>query len=330
MRARVTYVNAPTAPASFADSFRDAWLPRAPLAGAVKGEERGVRRMSRTHALEQPYIEANPLAIRSLVITDHDAGDAEHMADLAGLPAPSYVVENPWTRSGHIVYALASPVCLTDAARTRPMHLLARIEAGLCDVLRGDPGYAGRITKNPLNQEHLPIWGEATALYGLRELASALDDLGALPRYERRALVRSGVGRNCALFDLVRRWSYRAWRRYATGSQTEWEEVVHAYAWDRNLAVIGEEFTRGPLDAVEVTHLARSVARWTWRTYHRQGGVQAYDQRFSRTQTERAKRSHAPEARRTVTDKMREANRRRATKTDRDGMTLRLADLGVI
>lgn len=308
-------MNAPTVSASFADSFHDAWLPRAPLAGQVKGDVRGTRRMSREHALQQPYIEANPLAVRSLVITDHDAGDAEHVAGLAGLPAPSYVAENPWTGSGHIVYALAAPVCLTDAARTRPMHLLARIEAGLCDLLQGDPTYAGRLTKNPFNQAHLPIWGEATALYTLGELASALDDLGALPRYDRPALVRSGVGRNCSLFDLTRRWAYRAWRRYATGPQSEWEEVVYAYAWDRNLAVIGEEFTRGPLEETEVVHLARSISRWTWRTYHRQGGLEAYDQRFSRLQTERAKRSHAPEAKRTVTDKMREANHRRRALT---------------
>ncbi|MGX5360303.1 hypothetical protein, partial [Kocuria sp. KH4] len=33
----------------------------------------------------------------------------------------------------------------------------------------------------------------------------------------------------------------------------------------KNLTAIAEEFTRGPLGEVEVLHLARSIARWTWR-----------------------------------------------------------------
>lgn len=40
------------------------------------------------------------------VITDRDAADADQVAELAGLPHPSYVGLNPHPTAGHIVYTL--------------------------------------------------------------------------------------------------------------------------------------------------------------------------------------------------------------------------------
>lgn len=251
---------------TFEDVWDDHWLPRAPLAGSVKDVDHpGVRRHSRPVALTLPHIEANPLVMKSLVVTDHDGGDADHIAALAGLPQPSYVAMNPHTRAGHIVYALKTPVCLTDAARRPPVNLLARIEHGLVEVLAGDVAYAGRITKNPHVQDHLALWGPQTAVYGLRDLAGALDDLGALPSAgsPRRNVASSAVGRNVALFDAVRHWSYR--RRSEHTSLETWERAVFAHAWQINETVVANEFTTGPLAAQEVEHLAASIARWTWR-----------------------------------------------------------------
>ncbi|WP_098454941.1 replication initiation protein [Sanguibacter antarcticus] len=225
-----------------------------------------MRRHSRSVALTLPYIEANPLVMRSLVITDHDGSDADHIVGLTGLPEPSYVALNPRTRAGHIVYALRSPVCLTDAARRPPVNLLARIEHGLVEVLGGDVAYSGRITKNPHHvQDHLALWGSTQALYGLKDLASALADLGALPSagHPRRNTSSSAVGRNVALFDMVRRWSYR--RRGDHTHPNTWERAVFAHAWQTNETIIANDFTTGPLTAQEVAHVSRSIARWTWR-----------------------------------------------------------------
>lgn len=286
------------------EHFESLWLPRAPLASKYKAG--GYRRRSRARALGMPYIEANPTCLQSLIITDHDGGDADQLPDRLGLPRPTYTALNPHTRSGHIVYGLGAPVCLTDAASRRPVNLLARIEAGLVDVLGGDTSYGGRITKNPCSEQHLPLWGPNTAVYGLRELAGALDDLGALPRYDRdrTQLVRSAVGRNVGLFDLTRQWAYR--RRGDYKCADEWEEVVYAYAWDRNQTVIGEEFTRGPMGEVEVKHLARSISRWTWRNITRT---------FEDEQRRRGRRGGQ-----VMTEKKREANRVRATKFDHAAM----------
>lgn len=245
--------------AAFIDSH---WLPRAPLAAAQK--EGPYSRTTRAKALQMAYIEANPLILQSLVVTDHDAGMADELPGLLGLPAPSWTALNPHTRCGHIVYALGAPVCLSSAANRRPVNLLARIEAGLTMVLDGDPAFSGRITKNPANSAHLPLWGDEQAVYSLKELAKALSDLGALPRYDdHKALTVSGVGRNVDLFDYLRKWSYA--RRGSYQDQFEWEAVVFDRAVLRNEDKIANDYARGALSNAEVKQIARSVSRWTWR-----------------------------------------------------------------
>ncbi|AZA10340.1 replication initiation protein [Corynebacterium pseudopelargi] len=245
-----------------ADFLNACWMPRAPLASDAK--DGTYKRTTRAKALTLAYIEANPLVLQSLIITDHDGGMADELPGLLGLPAPSWTALNPHTNSGHIVYALAAPVCLTDAANRRPIRLLARIESGLATILEGDPAFTGRITKNPLSETHLPIWGEDQHRYGLKELATALSNLGALPRYDdHKALTTSGVGRNVDLFDYLRKWAYT--RRGSYQDQAEWEAIVLDRATLRNEDKIANDYTRGALNHNEVIHIARSVARWTWR-----------------------------------------------------------------
>lgn len=247
---------------SFENVFTEHWLPQKPLCADRKNG--GYKRQKRTRALEYAYIETNPLAMQSLIVTDHDGADSDYIADLAGLPQPSWVAMNPHTRSGHIVYALKSPVCLTDAGHRAPVNLLARVEQGLTEVLGGDIGYGGRITKNPTHNAHMPLWGEAEALYGLKELAKALGDVGALPAPHRGAqtVLDSTVGRNVALFNLTRQWAYRARLRYT--DYTEWVETVYAFASMKNASVIADGFSRGPMSENEVAQIATSIARWVW------------------------------------------------------------------
>lgn len=252
---------------TFVDTFQEAWLPRRPLAGQRSGAERQLvlKRGSRERALQLPYIETNPTALRSLIVVDRDESDTDQIASLLGLPEPSWVAMNRFTGTGHVVFALAAPVCLTDAGRRAPVNLLARIEQGMTDVLGGDIAYAGRITKNPHHSEHLALWGDASASYSLRELAKALGDVGALPDRSRtgRALQDSAVGRNVALFELTRHWAYRARLRY--DDSREWDEVVEAFSWEKNVTEVADHFSKGAMSQGEVHHLAKSVSRWTWR-----------------------------------------------------------------
>ncbi|MGY1969739.1 replication initiation protein [Nocardia gipuzkoensis] len=331
--------------------FEDHWLPRRPYAGKTK--HGGYYRTSRERALTMPYIESNPLCMRSLAIVDHDGGRADEIAALCGLPVPSYIALNPLVRNGHIVYALAEPVCLTDAARRAPVNLLSRIEAGLNNVLGGDVAYGQRMTKNPRHDEHMTLWGPDYAVYSLKDLAGPLADLGALPswsgtRERRRRLETSATGRNVDLFQLTRKWSYR--RRGDYDQLPVWEQVVHDHAWDRNVDTIGPAYSRGPLEDSEVIQLARSISRWTWRNIHRTfseeqarrgrlGGLAIPREELARRgrngglaipQEELARRGRlgaeagASKAGkvggRVMTDAKREANRVRATKYDMDAI----------
>lgn len=124
--------------------FEASYRPQKPLCGPSKTGP--YKRRARAAALSSaPYIETNPACIQSLIITDVDAGDVAGLAQLVGLPPESWAVR---TRnaigSGHIGYALATPVVLTDAAHRRPINLLARVEWGVRDVLGGDTASAKR------------------------------------------------------------------------------------------------------------------------------------------------------------------------------------------
>ena len=251
--------------------FEASYRPRRPLCGPSKSGP--YRRRERSAALsESPYIEVNPLCVQSLIITDVDAGDVAGLPQLVGLPPESWAVR---TRnaigSGHIGYALASPVVLTDAAHRRPINLLARVEWGIRDVLGGDTAYAGRIMKNPLSPGVFQdtLWPQDVIFptYTLRELASALSDLGALPSPGDHRPRQSGVGRNVDVFDRTRAWAYRAIKRYWSDSDgaATWDEVVHAKATILNLDL--EREGREPLPDREILHLSRSISKWTWSRF---------------------------------------------------------------
>jgi len=248
--------------------FPEVWLHERPRVTHTKGTP--TYRVSRADAFGFEYIEPNVTGqIQSLIITDRDKPDADRIAEVLGLPAPSWVAINPHTTTGHIVYALKDPVTLTDAARRPPVNLLARVEHGLAVVLDGDPGYTGGLTKNPTHFMHPTLWGPEEARYGLRELASALDDLKALPRAgnARRNVHRSAVGRNVALFDDTRAWAYKAVRRFWGAPIREWKQAVTLQAIRVNNDRIGNDFSTGPLSLPEVGHLATSVAGWVWTNF---------------------------------------------------------------
>lgn len=249
-----------------AEAFAASWNPSRPLAGSTK--DGGKWHTTRTRALTLPYIETNAPCLQSLIVTDVDATDVDRLPEMVGLPAASWAVRRDDSGTGHIGYALTAPVCLTDAGRRRPVNLLARIEVGLRDVLGGDVGYAGRFTKNPITPPagQATLWGEEFPTFQLRDLAASLDQLHALPHWRDPAPRQaSGVGRNVDVFDRTRTWAYRAIRRYWTDGFDTWAEIVHDQATIRNEAL--EHENRHPLPTVEVAHLARSIARWTWRRF---------------------------------------------------------------
>lgn len=250
------------------DSYRQKW----PLAtDHDKGQY--PQRQPRELALERRYIQANPSALITSLVIDVDHNDALSRAlDLtSGIPTPSYVAQSPATGKAHVGYLLKVPVCRTDSARLEPVRFAARVERGLVNALDADLGYAGLLTKNPSHDHWDTVWG-TDQLYTLKELAMQLP--GWMPRtLPRKAADNSGLGRNVALFNRVRLWSYSGVRRYWSDGPTIWGEVTYAYA-----LAVNQEFA-APLDSSEVIHLARSIARWTWRNFTPEGFTEVQKER---------------------------------------------------
>lgn len=254
------------------ESYRQTWP------SATDDLNKGTYRQPRAEALGRRYIQTNPSAlITSLVIdVDHDDALLRVMEHETGVPVPSYVAQSPSGRA-HVAYLLKAPVCRTDNARLEPMRFAARVERGLVNALSGDLGYAGFLTKNPVHEHWETFWA-TDHLYSLGELATQL--MGWVPStLPPRAADNSGLGRNVALFNRVRLWSYRAVRNHWDSGVDGWESATLAYA-----LTVNEEFS-APLDTSEVAHLARSVSRWTWRNFTRE--------KFSKVQTKRSNKAAA-------------------------------------
>lgn len=207
-------------------------------------------------ALRMPYIQANPPRLRFWMIFDIDRPGGGLAWEEASLPAPAWGAISRDTGRAHLAWALSAPVLTGEGARDKPLRYLAAIESAFRDRLGADPGYSGLITKNPLH----PLWRTLVGpqlLWELAELAEWVD----LPKHAPRgAPEQVGLGRNCALFDRLRAWSYVAVREHRPQRNfVLWQ----ARAYDRALEFNGD-FAR-PLDPREAWHVACSVARWTWR-----------------------------------------------------------------
>lgn len=223
--------------------------------------EAGIRPRTLAHALRRPYIQANPPHMRIWSIFDVDRpGGGLAWESGRGLPPPTWTSVNRSNGHAHLVWGLSAPVLTVNPdARRGPIRYLVAIEQGIRAHVQGDPGYGGLITKNPAHPMW-KTWRGPRQSYSLDELADWVDLTAHLPKQGSKP-DEIGLGRNCTLFDFVRRWAYkavRAYRKEGTGGQTAWNAAVYNRALDRNA-----DF-RHPLDYKEVEHLAKSVAKWVW------------------------------------------------------------------
>jgi len=166
-----------------------------------------------------------------------------------------------------LVYGITAPVLVDGlGARDAPLRYLCAVESMMRERLQADPGYSGLITKNPAH----PLWrtlrGPRLA-YDLCELAEYLPGIEKY-RPKRRAPEEVGLGRNVALFDLTRKWAYKAIRSYWGGGLDGWNRWL-SVANSRSLVYNGD--FKQPLGGREVWHIARSVAKWTWRNTTAEG-----------------------------------------------------------
>lgn len=227
----------------------------------------GLRIRSLAKALTQPYIQANPPHLRVWALFDIDRPAAALAWEDADLPPPTWTAINRQNGHAHSAWGLEVPVLVDGlGARDAPLRYLCAVESLMAERLQADPGFGGLITKNPAH----PLWWTLRGprlSYSLGELAEWLPGLEK-HRPRRRAPEQIGLGRNVALFDRVRHWAYRAIRPYwGTGLQgwNAWLSLCNSRALTYNADFLT------PLHGREVWHLARSVAKWTWRNTTAEG-----------------------------------------------------------
>ena len=67
----------------------------------------------------------------------------------------------------------------------------------------------------------------------------------------------SSLGRNCYLFDKLRKWSYQAVRRHRGGDYKTWHAEVLSKAHEYNDFLV-------PMVDNEIKAISKSVAKWVW------------------------------------------------------------------
>lgn len=236
--------------------FNDNRLPKAPYCTDELGKL-AIRRFK--SAINRRYIQVNPPKLYFWLVLDVDRPAGALAWEDCNLPSPNFATTNPENGHAHLVYGLSAPVLTTEAAREAPLRYLNAIRTAYTDLTEADQGYTGLITKNPLNDHWITLYGHGH-LFDLSELAEYVPDLN---RYsDRKSCDAVGIGRNVSLFEQVRKWSYteiRLFRGEGRKHYTVWLEHVYNKVAERN-----GDFTE-PLGIAEVKAIAKSIAKWVWQ-----------------------------------------------------------------
>ena len=226
-------------------------------------------------AINMQYIQGNQPCMIHYFFFDIDRAEAVMAWYDANLPMPYWTAQTQKNGHAHICYKLEIPLCTSELASQKAISYAAKIQAGLANKLGADVGYSHLITKTPFHPDwRTTFWTERA--YTLDYLA----DFVELPKKLSKKQEVSGLGRNCTLFDTVRKWAYTAVRDYLHHhSSLTWEKAVLTH-----LEALNGEFQE-PLPYSEIKATAKSIANYCWRKFSHAG--------FSEWQSNNAQRANA-------------------------------------
>ncbi|GAB0147138.1 hypothetical protein EsHS_00007515, partial [Epichloe bromicola] len=220
----------------------------------------GLRTSGKGRALLARYIQQNQPHAQFWLVFDVDREGAAIDWSDRNAPAPNITVKNPVNGHAHLLYALNIAVRTAPDASVKALKYAAAIERSLCEKLCADVNYSGLICKNPFHLEwQVMEWREEA--YTLDELADYLD----LSASERRSIDKHyGMGRNCHLFEMTRKWAYRAIRQ-GWPAFSQWLDAViqRVEMYNASLPV--------PLSLAECRAIGKSIAKYTHRKFSPEG-----------------------------------------------------------
>ncbi|EBF9373683.1 replication initiation protein (plasmid) [Salmonella enterica] len=218
----------------------------------------GLRISGKGRALLARYIQQNQPHAQFWLVFDVDREGAAIDWSDRNAPAPNITVKNPVNGHAHLLYALNIAVRTAPDASVKALKYAAAVERSLCEKLCADVNYSGLICKNPFHLEwQVMEWREEA--YTLDELA---DYLSASAR--RSIDKHYGMGRNCHLFEMTRKWAYRAIRQ-GWPAFSQWLDAViqRVEMYNASLPV--------PLSPAECRAIGKSIAKYTYRKFSPEG-----------------------------------------------------------
>jgi hypothetical protein len=235
-------------------------LPDKPYCTDVLGHRLNI--FPALNAIKRRYIQPNsPYDLRWLVY-DIDRPSARYDWDDLRAPAPNILAANPENGHAHLLYGLEVPVYKQPEAHHKPLRYVAAIDVALTEKLQADPSYAGLLCKNPLH----PHWNVTIYEKESYDLAWLADYVDLEPyRDKRKHLPPIGLGRNCTLFEVSRRWAYSKIRSYE-GNASGFIDLVTGYSRKYNC----DRFPV-PLPDTEVRATGKSIGKWTYKNMSPQG-----------------------------------------------------------
>lgn len=220
----------------------------------------GLRILPQQAAIRSRYVQPNHPLFRTWIVVDVDRPGAGLDWYDRGAPDPNIVATNPENGHSHLFFALENPIYADPLEGSqKALKYAAAVEYGLVSKLAGDFGYAGLMAKNPLHS-HWIVRTYQRWMYDLEWLSDFIDLPDKIDA--RRKMPEYGLGRNCQLFDGLRRWAYREVKNHWNGgSFPGFFDAVEIQA-----AVLNTHFAT-PMMWAEVKHIVKSVSRWTWKHF---------------------------------------------------------------
>ena len=210
----------------------------------------------REHALGYSYIQHNPPGSVKILVIDYDDPESHYLWDDYRAPPPNFAVMNPKNGHSHLIYIIRNKIYRNNIDNLKPFRLLCAIEQALIHKIGADPYYANVISKNTLS--------ETWVRYDFRDYEYDLEDFKDyldLPKktYAEGMLFHLGLGRNCTLFDELRKIAYDEIRRFKFEIQGD---VFIRHLYQMALHKLNPKFTI-PLSDREVYGIAKSIGKWT-------------------------------------------------------------------
>lgn len=211
-------------------------------------------------AKEKKYIQANqPYLINWLCFDIDYPCILETTFEEKFLPAPNFMIVNPENMHSHLLYGLVTGVSCSDNSYIKPLNYLSAIEYSLREELKADNSYSGLIIKNPCHN----LWNTYEIEKSLWTLPQ-LEEYLTLPKKIPEKAKFLGLGRNCTLFEVGRKYAYEQVFAFKTLLDKEaFNKEVLSFVETNNL-----QFPE-PLGWNECKSISKSISNWTWKNYRK-------------------------------------------------------------